>query len=124
MYNSCFLLHCKDFLSYISCLVPLSFFFTNILSSRFSTVCSGNLDSWYSTRIETPRKWVEAKHIWRKENFAPLPFLILSQSTPIFHELGNRSLGNCLYVRNNQNEGEEEGKENKSKNSRTNGLTY
>jgi len=62
-----------------------------------------------------PRKWVEARHIWRKENFALLPFLILSQSAPIFHELGNRNLGNCLYVRNNQNEGEEKEKENKSK---------
>jgi hypothetical protein len=67
-----------------------------------------------------PRKWMEAKSVWRKENFARPPFLILSQSAPIFHELGNRTLGNCLYARNNQNEeGEKEEEENKSKNIRT-----
>ena len=63
-----------------------------------------------------PRKWAEATHIWTKENFALPPFLILSQSAPIFHELGNRSLGNCLYVRNNQDGRRRRGKkENKSK---------
>jgi hypothetical protein len=58
-----------------------------------------------------PRKWVEEKNIWRKENFAFPPFLILSQSAPIFHELGNRTLGNCLYVWNKK-------KKNKSKTAR------
>jgi hypothetical protein len=72
-----------------------------------------------------PRKWVEARNVWRKENFTLPPVLILSQSAPIFHELGNRTLGNCLYAWNYQNEEAEEEKEeeNKSKNSRTDRRT-
>jgi hypothetical protein len=43
------------------------------------------------------RKWAEATNIWRKENFSLPPFLIRSQSAPIFHELGNRTRGK-LFV--------------------------
>lgn len=54
VHNSCCPLHCRNFLSYISCLVSLPFFFSLPLvrSSCFATAYSSNLDSWHSRGVE------------------------------------------------------------------------